>query len=636
MTTTTQPSRLHELWEGGRVDELSCFVCSKTIEKDPLIRTFRPHPRSCLESPQCSRVLPGKTRNYLVYDRHLHCCTEKVFITISHVWDCSVSTAHHQGPNGASPELQSSVSDYIFEMLERISNGLDLRNDTEIWYDYISVPQWKDEIKFRILAIIPEIFHNLSRFTLVYLHDVETECLERLVRQDEVDHMSEQDSDHTFRRALAVTQICNAKWFSRVWTISEFIHSKKVKVMTKEGHVDRRARHALILRLARVWEEESINFDTVQDMKKTVNISQNLIPRTLGFIVRARNKEQVDFGFAFTFLSRRGCYSDIDFCHALLGLVRADLNGESLEEQDSEKLMRQIATGCMRSGDYSPLLMVPRYAYDDRGGLPSHVLSESGFVDTAVFGLGNGRIGDKKDCPSYHRGSSFSTSGSNIKLECAGKVTFASTNAHQDPILRFLQSAMFALDYTGPFPVPFIRTVAERLHNVHRKDVQDLLHNPAKCQKIKAILENWYDNTTRFARKHRDIAQQLADLMGLTSILPNTREDATPMAYMDAEGGALHNYSPGSLIAARCPGCHKAFVYQAGLHRSPAEVRGAVAYRIAGVHWGKARPDSAGILVKNGIIVGRLLWANRGCKCRIAEKVNVRLEHVPHRLPRET
>ncbi|KAF9694277.1 hypothetical protein EKO04_007917 [Ascochyta lentis] len=523
-------------------------------------------------------------------------------------------------------------------MLERVSNGLHkrLQRDIEIWYDYISVPQWEEDLKLQILKVIPDIFKNLSMFTLIHLHDVEAKSLERLRGDSQFGdndnvRASELGTNRISERALAVTQVCNARWFSRVWTISEFIHSPKVMVMMKEGQVDRRARHALILRLVRVWEEEGRNFDNIQEMESRAEIGQNIVPWNLGFLVRARNRGKVDFGFAFTFLSRRGCYSDTDFCQALLGLLKVDAKGEELGKEPKAAMIR-IAISCMRAGDYSPLLMNPRSSADPCQSIPPHVLEQSGYVDSAAFGLGNG-----KGTPRHHRGSRFSTEGSNIKLECIGKVTFASKVPHlqQDPILRFLQTAMFVLDHTGPEGTPFIRTVTERLYNFHHEDVQDLLHNPTNYRKIQAILQNWYDNTTRFARIHRDSAQKLANVMGLTIILPKTNKDTTPMEYMNSQGGAIHGYSSGSLVAARCPGCHESFVYQVGLHRPPSEVRGATAYRIAGVHWGQARRDGAGILVKNGVIVGRLLWASRACECRVVERVHVRLVDLPMRLPRE-
>lgn len=641
MPNSKDAPRLEQLWTINASSGLNCIACNQKIGKDEaLIRTFRPVLRHArLETSRFSRTISGIIWDYHIFDRHQQCCLSRQnglsrsFIAISHVWDPAVSVAHHQG-RSVGRELQASVSTYIFEMLERISNGLSeyIKDDTEIWYDYISVPQWEQEVKERILSVIPDIFRDLSKFTLIYLHDVEAENLERLrggsMLDDERSNQgAELRNTQLSARAIAVTQICNAKWFSRVWTISEFIHSPKIKVMMKEGLVDPKAHHALILRLARVWEEESRQYGDLKGMENSAISNQDLVPWNLGFLVRARNRGKVDFGFAFAFLSRRGCYSDKDFCYAMLGLLKAHIKAGDLDP-DPKKAWAQIAVSCMYAGDYSPLLMNPRSP-----NIPPLVLKRSGYVDVAAFALGNG-----KGTPRYHKGSTFSPTGSKIRLESIGKITFASkmTHTHQDPIIVFLQNALTVLDYTGPEPKAFIKTVTERMYNLHADDVMELLNSRSKCQRIRTILEDWYNNTTRFARKHRDAAQELADLLGLTSIWSKTNKDTTPLDYMNDEGSALHAYSPGSLIAARCPGCHETFVYQAGLHRSPSEVRGAVAYRIAGVHWGKARSDGAGILVKNGVIVGRLVWASRACACKVVKAVDVRLENLPSRFPRET
>jgi hypothetical protein len=69
----------------------------------------------------------------------------------------------------------------------------------------------------------------------------------------------------------------------------------------------------------------------------------------------------------------------------------------------------------------------------------------------------------------------------------------------------------------------------------------------------------------------------------------------------------MHSYAIGCFIAVRYPGCHESRIYQAGLHRMLAEVRGAGAYHIAGVYYQQAQPDGAGILVKDGIVVRWLL-----------------------------
>lgn len=75
-------------------------------------------------------------------------------------------------------------------------------------------------------------------------------------------------------------------------------------------------------------------------------------------------------------------------------------------------------------------------------------------------------------------------------------------------------------------------------------------------------------------------------------------------------------------------------MYRAGLHVSPTKAREATAYRITGMHYEQARPDRAGVLVKDGSIVERLLWASRACECRVTKMVEVKL-NISERIPSE-
>ncbi|KAJ4987865.1 hypothetical protein SVAN01_06595 [Stagonosporopsis vannaccii] len=614
---------LGELWTTGSDDKLPCTVCAELIDEDALIRTFCPTRLLTAAIPtDCTRTITALTWHLSFYDRHQRCLpADTNIIAISHVWNPDVSKAHHQGTLTPIKE-QSSVVEYIFESLQRISEGLakNIDEKTEIWYDYVCVPQWNNKRKEKIMRVIPDIFQNAS-FVLVHFDDVSVEAV-RLLREGRT----------TKERVSGITQICNARWFSRVWTAMEFIRSRTVKVLLKEGHMEENANDMFIPHLMHAWNEERKRFAKVQDLERLADIGKNIVPWNLGHLMGARQRGKIDFAVAFAILARRRCYSDRDFLHALLGIVKADLRGEEIKADLTEALA-QIAIRCMQAGDYSPLLLNPEPVSEIGKRNRAAMLRICGYDDIYVFGIGKSI---PTQPPTYFSESKFALNGCNLKLESIGKVTFVSkmTHLHHDPILRFLQIAMFVLDNTGPDPIPFINTLVARIYNFSEPDRATLLADWVTCGKIARILQEWYDNTTRFAMIHRDKAEKLADLLGLRRILPQTHRIETPMGYMDEHGGGIHSFSPGSLIVARCPGCHEGFVYQAGLHVLPSQVRGALAYRIAGVHYMMARPDGAGILVKEGVIVGRLLWATRACECKVAEMVHVKLGDMPKRVPK--
>lgn len=207
MQTATGLPQLEDLWTIASGDKLSCIVCTKSIDEDALIRTFHPMRLStAANSTKCTRTITALSWQLSFYDRHQRCLPSDIhLIAISHVWNPDVSKAHHQGSSTPAEE-QSSVVEYIFGSLERISEGMSINLDekTEIWYDYVCVPQWNNERKEKIMRVIPDIFYNAS-FVLVHLDDVSMEAV-RLPRE----------SKTTEQRLSGITQICNARWFSRV------------------------------------------------------------------------------------------------------------------------------------------------------------------------------------------------------------------------------------------------------------------------------------------------------------------------------------------------------------------------------------------------------------------------------------
>jgi hypothetical protein len=73
------------------------------------------------------------------------------------------------------------VRNCIVDAVERISAGLraEVDEEVEVWFDYLSVPQWDRPSKERIISVIPDIFHD-AEFTLILLEDVDNHTLNLL------------------------------------------------------------------------------------------------------------------------------------------------------------------------------------------------------------------------------------------------------------------------------------------------------------------------------------------------------------------------------------------------------------------------------------------------------------------------
>lgn len=214
-------SKLSALWCEEHPDDLRCVECQLPLGSDALVRTLRVvDSDATATTPNFSRVYDSIGRKILLFDRHLSCMEDVNFATISHVWDPEVFDVQNHGhsTNAVTDEKIArkvlSSANSIYESLEKETSS-----SIEMWYDYLSVPQWHDPLKMKILSLIPKIFQN-SRFTLVVMEDVTAKVLARL-----------RDGKSLEERVSGITGVCNAKWFSRVWTMMEFVRANHLRVM---------------------------------------------------------------------------------------------------------------------------------------------------------------------------------------------------------------------------------------------------------------------------------------------------------------------------------------------------------------------------------------------------------------------
>lgn len=327
----------------------------------------------------------------------------------------------------------------------------------------------------------------------------------------------------------------------------------------------------------------------------------------------------MDFGIAFALLSKRGCKSSRDFFHALLGIVNADLTGPL--EEDPHKAMVQIATACLKAGDYSPLLMTPVLEHGDRRLNPV-IIQKHGYNDILTFGLGH-RTGS----PLYHGDSVFRSGVTTLKLERIGPVNFVWKAPKLDADTTFVLIIQAVLHFTGPVVDDFVKTLCTRLYNLSDEETSQLLSDPKRRDALQKILESWYDSAADqpWKPERQEEGETITDILNLSAPLEN----------MYAHGGTIHGCHAGVLVGASCRRCNRTFIFRAALFQRDTEIFNSVAYRIPGLGYHYTRPDGVGLLVKDGDIVGRLNWASPACDCHDSEMVDVKLGNLPLPSPRD-
>ncbi|KAL1639407.1 hypothetical protein SLS58_007988 [Diplodia intermedia] len=611
MTSLRYPE-LEVLWYENDPDALSCCVCGELIAPEAIIRTFRLQPlrNDHVYRQQPSRTISVPDKSILLYDRHLKCAVDAKYIAVSHVWDSDLAIAQKEGRTG-TPSERTQVLVYTLPLRIYDSVADQLGSGRELWHDYISVPQWID--KRKILAAIPDIF-KLADFTLVHLDDVPRVSVERL--------RSETPDD----RIMGVTGVCNARWFRRVWTAMEFIRSTKLHVLLEDYHMADGGGDLFFSEMNAIWDEEVERRGSVYEIERLIGAraSKNLVPWMLGPLQDIRAHKSTVFAHAFSLLSTRQCSQPHDFFYAILGLLSIDLEETKLHDDDREACA-QIARACMDSGDYSPLLMTPRNPNDYKF---------NAYHDVNVWGLGA-----QSSTPSVPDGLRVQPRGGLVlKAEKIGTVTACKRLSMSMTVPSWLVHVIqAALDCSGPDLNAFVATVGTRICGQDTQEILERLAHRGGRERLQKTLVEWHDSETerRSPQWMEDRCSSITRAMGLSdvSLWKGAKfKGESPMAFVSARGRTIHGHWC-SVFAAACPVCHKHFLYRAALTRPPSEVLGAAAYRIPGLSYELALKDGVGIIVKDGHIIGRMVWACPACPCHMMERVEVRFPDLLMPMP---
>ncbi|KAL1605133.1 Arf guanine nucleotide exchange factor sbh1 [Paraconiothyrium brasiliense] len=275
-----------------------------------------------------------------------------------------------------------------------------------------------NDLKLNILRAIPQVFANASS-TFVELDDVHSSA-NNLVRFGTI----------TSARVLGITSVCLEDILEKFF--------RWVDAPVRGHDLDCVAAYVFhdspdTLKPRRVaWDEERELLGDVHALEGLAGIGTNIVPWNLGPLHVARLHKKIGFGSAFVLLSRRGCRSRGDFFHALLGIVKADFQGDP--DEDPVKATLKVATKCLAAGDYSPLLVVP-----------------AGYIDILAFGLQ-----PSTGFPEFYPEFTFGIQSSHIKLEKIGTVEHAVRADGYGPFDPYISCMHIALQYTGPVVDTFV------------------------------------------------------------------------------------------------------------------------------------------------------------------------------------
>lgn len=623
MTGNMPPADLATFWREEDPSALQCLICHQSFTDRPLIRTIKlqeTDPNQ--EQPACSRVVPtdlGQT--VLLFDRHLQCLLDTGihFAAVSHVWDREISHTQLQGYH--TPQ-SADVTTRALSAPIRICKGFNESSETpdrdwEFWHDYYSVPQWTNELKSMILRSIHEVFSR-AHTVIVNLDDVGPDVVRKLY-----------DGTTTEERLEGLTGICNAKWFSRIWTAMELVRSSNVRTMISDGQfIDVDAEPVFLDKLVDVWADEVKKGCCVYCVENAAQMGKNLVPWNLGPLHEVMRLRRTNFAMSFAMLSLRGGRDRMDFLHAFRGIV---VGGTSrpLEPEFWKEFVR-TAKECLLVDDYSPLLITPAVPMEE----PPPAM---GF-----FEIWRWELGEEISPPKFPKAIAInqSTGQISVKLEAIGTVAEiihrSGDNAFWGSDEDFSLCVKRTLRHSGPDLYRFVDSVGGRLSGEDTDFIMAHLNDTVKADEVRSVLEERYRSisTEDWPVKGDHGTEWLAEVMSLS--FPVQGRSESRMALLTARYLTMHCSPYHHLLSITCDTCHQTSMLRAGAFVPQEELLGAKAFRIPGLQYKMSLPNGMALLVKDDRVVGRMLWATPACSCLLTEIVNLRLPKYMAPRPRSS
>ncbi|KAL8369918.1 hypothetical protein RB595_000329 [Gaeumannomyces hyphopodioides] len=667
MQNTPYPD-LEALWYDANPTALCCCVCEKAFGTDALVRTFRVFKEKYQGSSGGRTVSTPLGASLVLYDRHLGCLQKENthYVTISHVWDPVVSATQDKGRHSPQDDsVRRKVLESPTSIARSISQGVD--GDFEVWHDYIGVPQWTPQLKTNILQVIHKIYSSAA-LTVMHFDDV-TPAMIRAFTHGKTDE----------ERMQGMLGICNAKWYSRVWTAMEYIRSPKVRFMDSELNIysDDGAEHLFQDRLDRFWKEQVAKSGSTHKLEARVNIDDNIMPWSLGPLTLCRSPQNRNFGLAFALLSRRGCQSRYDFMYALYGIVtNSATTAAAMELQHGswEERYLRIALHCVEAGDYTPLLITPEWAPGDGKPdvrwMPGNNVNE-GYHDHYAY-----LLGPMTAPPRYHAETTVEQDEGNLR---EGRVTMRLQRAGVvSRLILFHKLAMeemmheIARSLAEPSVEAFLDAYGSRHYfQPQEKLLQSLSRHPGGYKRLERTVaalaemepgQPWPGEGGCGCEKCQGEASQSEETSSKGSGGDKDNEDKDDRFYtfwgamhalgLDETAQADYQITYANVLHltwrryyawATCQSCGTASMVNAGLYVGEEDALGATMHRIPGLGFERSLEDGICLLLgpdgDDGAgrrVVGRAVWATPACTCEgLDELVAVRLPRLPRPKPRE-
>jgi len=585
---------LKYLWSNHDINS-PCATCGRAIDPDDApFRTVSLTAPSTAQEPQ-----------WRVHNRHFDCVHDTAYTAFSHVWHPSIAKAHIERKRltVATRAVRATIS----AALRAVSATWG--HKTEIWHDYVSVPQWCRPVQQQLLLRLPDIYAGAQR-TIVHLDDVKNRSIDLLFSKESKDRL------HGIRDVLA------AQWFERMWVCLEWARSNRVHPLTEEGVIRVDTDDLFWGMIEQVWAEElqvlgfeQLTFRYPRHLETGKAALRNppgqeagsqafniRTPYSVSGSLEVRGKTDICFGQAVSVIAERYCREWRDRYVAMLSFTGVGLDGNELPP-DSIDACLALALKCLARGDHSPLLLSPGRGAEKtldrrvRGSMSPYPswLRGYAYMDYLTFPFGS-QMSPADETPTVLPASNGKPPQVILNLEPGGVIE---SSVHYDfnheDMLSFGLLVRQALSLTRPptsqeeLCTTVITNLSTRCYGVPPAAATAAFLEDDQAAATFHTLLDYFASTPppplfppmSWSLKHLDIAwfstkmetehakaTELARLMGLgtTALQRATTFEQSPLHHAQYRGAALHKWSgrrAGSeVVIARCEGCGQRSLYR--------------------------------------------------------------------------
>ena len=587
---------LEACWTDGF--DTACSICRQVFDnaKAPVVRTIRVD-GAVPDNPPLVKTLPP----LVMSNTHLECLKQsgQKYIPISHAWHGPVTEAYAS----RKPNLEAATLVLELPLRTLLAATKRFGPETQIWHDYISIPQWQDS--FRGTVVLPQIFEIFRHGELLITHLYDEPAIQLLENYTPAMFVSESEN---------LENVFSARWFRRMWIAIEYDMCQDCYILNRKYEFMPGTLSMLMRRIS----DCHISF-----LASKLSSPSPPDPSAIAWIKTVPNfvKERVDakcLGYVYDIIGDQGCRSYRDRFVAACALLRFENYSQVLLDmpRNEQEACLWVSKKCLQTNDFSVLLLRPsnEQQYKRASWLKGHTALTSNMWNLSI------ETRPANICPRVKDNEIL------LHLELMGTITGSISwrPPHIDNYFGFAHILSYLIEPAAGSTSAFLRNL-ERIYPSEFFWVQEGGAHTFPGARYRMPTSNQFEKTLDDYLKKYSSADKRADATEcsllcerIVSLLALTEPPSLAMAPYHTLG-RLQLYallcvpSEYILLTVQCPTCKIVTLLRATLwaHLSP----NSQMYRIPGLAYKNSIPEGMGMIVDSGQVVGRTRFGLTACRC---------------------